>query len=621
VCGISGFVSRTPETGLDSALEAIRHRGPDASGQWHHAAAGWYVGLGHVRLSIIDLSEAANQPFVAGDHRNVIVYNGEIYNFEELRAELGRLGRNFRTHSDTEVVLQAYQEWGTDCLRRFEGMFAFALFDLTRNSLLLARDPFGIKPLYYFYDAAAQRLLFGSELRALASLLGRSPEPDPDCFAEFLLNGFLYEPSTGFLDIRKVEPGAFVEFEIASGVMNIKRFDDPFRPVDPANLLDLERLLTESMRLQCVADVPLGLFFSGGTDSTALAVTSPRPLEALYVEYGAAGGDTDLEYARDVSSQLSLQMQTVQHKPEAEGAAAILASFNRVARGTEEPISDYTYIASELIAQVARSRGFKVMLSGMGGDELFAGYPRHLLARYRSAARAGRALISAAASLLASRSRWSKKADRLARFVCEADFVRAYTSLVGYFSTAEVDALLERQGAAARFNDRLARLIAPAADRSPLKRAMLLDRFGFLSHNLTVTDRSSMAHGVEVRVPLICRELADLGLGMADQDLIRNTHAKWPLKQVVARHLPHGLVHRPKVGFNPPLDGKIQVLGPERINTFLTEGPIANVVDSRLSRFMVEAHFSGQSNNTYKLWQLLYFNEWLRSHSEAASAS
>ena len=339
-----------------------------------------------------------------------------------------------------------------------------------------------------------------------------------------------------------------------SGTIGDRQYYDPFHILERTNPQEVEPLLVESMRVQCVADVPLGLFFSGGTDSTALAVTSPRSLQALYVEYGAGKGHSDLDYAREVSSQLGLDMETVHHQPEATGNEAILDSFRRVARGTEEPISDYTYIASELIAQVARRKGFKVMLSGMGGDELFAGYPRHLLARYRSAARAGRALLSVAATLLASRPRWAKKTDRLARFVCEVDFVRAYTSLVGYYSSAEVESLLGQPGAAARFHDRLARLIAPAADRSPLKRAMLLDRFGFLSHNLTVTDRSSMAHGVEVRVPLICRELAELGLDLADRDLIRGMRAKWPLKQVVARHLPDRLVHRPKVGFNPPLD-------------------------------------------------------------------
>lgn len=621
MCGISGFVSRTPEAGLAPALEAIRHRGPDASGQWHHAADGWNVGLGHVRLSIIDLSEAANQPFLSVDRESVLVYNGEIYNFQELRAELGAAGRVFRTHSDTEVVLQAYQEWGTDCLRRFEGMFAFALFDLTRNRLLLARDSFGIKPLYYFHDVMAQRLLFGSELRALASLLGRPLHPDPNCFAEFLLNGFLYEPSTGFSDIRKIEPGGFVELELQSGTLSTRQYYDPFRTLELTNSQQLEPLLAESMRIQCVADVPLGLFFSGGTDSTALAVTSPRSLQALYVEYGASKEYSDLDYAREVSKQLGMDMETVHHQPEAEGTEAIFDSFRRVARGTEEPISDYTYIASELIAQVARRKGFKVMLSGMGGDELFAGYPRHLLARYRSAARAGRAFLSVAATLLASRPRWAKKTDRLARFVCEADFVRAYTSLVGYFSASEVETMLGQPGAAARFYDRLARLVAPAGDRSPLKRAMLLDRFGFLSHNLTVTDRSSMAHGVEVRVPLICRDLAELGLGMTDRDLIWGARAKWPLKQVIARYLPDGLVNRPKVGFNPPLDGKIRALGAERITACLEGGPLASVVDTCLTRSLVDAHFTGQSNNAYRLWQLLYFNEWLRSHSLSAVES
>lgn len=616
MCGITGFIARTPLVGLEEALAAIRHRGPDAAGRWHGEIAGWHVGLGHVRLSILDLSEAANQPFLSGDGRCVLVYNGEIYNFAALRAELSAAGHSFRTHSDTEVLLAAYREWGTDCLRRFEGMFAFALADLDRRRVLLARDPLGIKPLYYAYEPEAGRLAFGSEARALPPLLGRPLRPDPDLFAEFLLNGFLYEPATGLLGVSKIAPGCCAEFEMDSGRLVHGRFDDPLRAAARQDVDDLEPLLRESMQLQCVADVPLGLFFSGGTDSTALAVTAPRGLEALYVEYDDGRSASDSAYACQVSRHLNLPVSTIRHRPEDEGAEAILETFAQVARGTEEPISDYTYVASEAIAQHARERDFKVMLSGMGGDELFAGYPRHLLARYRRGARGARHLLALAGRLLASRPSWAKKSERLVRFVNDADFASAYTSLVGYFARDEVDALLGRRESSAAFRERLARVLAPAGSRSPLKQAMLLDRYGFLSHNLTVTDRSSMAHGVEVRVPLLTRDLAALGLALADWELIRGTRAKLPLKRLVERHLPSRLVHRPKVGFNPPLDEKIRVLGAGLIMDRLEKGPFADVASTDFARALVEAHFGGRVNNTYRIWQLLYFDEWLRGHRE-----
>lgn len=619
MCGITGSISRTPVRGLDEALAAIRHRGPDAAGQWHGQAAGWHLGLGHVRLSILDLSDAANQPFLSSDGRCVLVYNGEIYNFAALRAELASAGHSFRTHSDTEVLLAAYRQWGIDCLRRFEGMFAFVLADLGRRRVLMARDPLGIKPLYYAHEPDQGRLAFGSEARALPPLLGRPLRPDPASFAEFLLNGFLYEPATGLLGVSKIGPGCFAEFDLDSGTLAHDRFYDPLGPGVSGDPEALEPLLRESMQLQCVADVPVGLFFSGGTDSTALAATAPRALEALYVEYGEEQAASDSAYALDVARHLGLNVSTIHHRPEDAGAEAILDAFSRVARGTEEPVSDYTYIASEAIAEHARERGFKVMLSGMGGDELFAGYPRHLLARHRNAARGARGVLSLAGRLLASRPAWAKKSERLVRFVREPDFASAYTSLVGYFSTDEVDALLGRRDSSSAFRERLARLLEPAGRRSALKQAMLLDRYGFLAHNLTVTDRSSMAHGVEVRVPLLTRDLAALGLALADRDLIRGSRAKLPLKRVVEPRLPSRLVHRPKVGFNPPLDGKIRALGAGLINDRLGGGPFSGVANADFARTIVDAHFSGRANNTYKIWQMLYFDEWLRGHAAGAA--
>jgi len=615
LCGLSGFVAREPVTRLDDSLDSIRHRGPDASGHWQARIGDRAIGLGHVRLSILDLTDAANQPFRSSDGRCAVVYNGEIYNYAEIRTELSAMGHRFRTHSDTEVLIAAYRHWGIDSLRRFEGMFAFVLVDLDRKRLLMARDPLGIKPIYYARCGVdSTDLLFCSELRGLAALLGRSLEPDPTAFAEFLLNGFLYEPATGFRGVEKLEPGSYAELDLQSGRLTHARYFDPAPRSTGGHAEGLEAQVRESMRMQCVADVPVGLFFSGGVDSTTLALYAPRELDALYVDYGDDRGDSDRRYAMAVSQKLGLRLSTVQHRPEESGPEAILDSFRRVARGTEEPISDYTYIASEALARHARDSGFKVMLSGMGGDELFAGYPRYLLAHHRNAVRAVNPLLRLAAPLLSSSSRLEKKTDRLIRFASEPDLGRAYTSLVGYFSVDEVDSLLGTRGSTARFHARLTHLLEPVRNQTDLKKAMLLDRYGFLSHNLTVTDRSSMSQGVEIRVPLMSRDLANTGITMRDDELISGRGTKRPLKRLLAKHLPRALVHRPKVGFNPPLDGKIDMLGRSRILENLAAGPFSDVCDLSVARSMVDAHFEKRSNNTYRIWQLIYFNEWMRAH-------
>lgn len=621
MCGIAGYFTKPEpesasqdEASLRAALAAIRHRGPDAYGVWHGLTATCRIGLGHVRLSILDLSDGANQPFVSDDGRVVLVYNGEVYNFAALRRELAAAGALFRTSSDTEVLLQAYRHWGKDCLARLEGMFAFVLVDLQRNVALLARDPFGVKPLYYAVDAGGG-LVFGSELKAIAALHGHRLRPAPEFFAEFLLNGFLYEPSTGFEGVAKLAPGMCAEYDFATSSLSLSSYHDHVNEPPPRGR-GFPELLQESMTLQCVADVPIGLFFSGGTDSTALAIAAPRPLDALYVEYGESASLSDTAYATAVADELGLEMRVISMRPEDQlGPDSILDGFATVAQQTEEPISDYTYLAASAIAQVARSRGFKVMLSGMGGDEFFAGYPRHLLARYRRLARAASPLLTRATGILESRPGMAKKAARLARFVDDADFGMAYTSLVGYFSVAEVDALLGGRDELDAYRKRLDAILEPARAKSHLKQAMLLDRFGYLAHNLTVTDRSSMAHGLEVRVPLMSKELGAFGATLPDHELIRGRRTKLPLKRYAERRLPRELVHRPKVGFNPPLDEKIASLGEARIRRSLREGASSSLLNPRAVDSIVSEHFEGRANNTYKLWQLLYFDFWLATHS------
>jgi len=617
VCGIAGYVGLSDNVDLDSALTQMQHRGPDGRGKYLGSYGDFKIGLGHLRLSIVDLTDAASQPFRVQGDRYVLVFNGEIYNYESLRQELIAKGRVFTSRSDTEVLLASYQEWGCDCVRHFEGMFAFVLFDNVQGSVFFARDPLGIKPLYLMGSPEEGQMIFASEIRGIRALADRALVPDSSTFAEFLLNGFLYEPRTGFESVWKLGPGEALEISLENGNMRKWAYHDPF--AEPAER-DFDAAIGESMHLQSLADVKVGLFFSGGVDSSVLAAASDQPLKGLHAVYTDPSGRPtgDSVYAKEISGELGLSVEDVVHEVGNQDHAKILDEFRSVARGTEEPISDYTYVASEMISGLARGRGYKVMLSGMGGDELFAGYPRYVPVRYMRWFRVFHRALSLLNPIIRRLPKFAKKADRLLRFSSERDFATAYTSMVGYFSAVEVSSMLGNSIGVDQFRKHMDALLAPVRSRSPLKQAMYLDRYGFLAHNLAVTDKSSMAQSIEVRVPLMSRDLAALGLTLSDESLLVLNETKRPLRRYLARRLPAKLVNRSKVGFNPPLEDKIAILGEKLISEILSGKVLSAVVDPAFSLKLVKQHFAGQANNTYRLWQLLYFSMWLEEASSAA---
>jgi asparagine synthase (glutamine-hydrolysing) len=485
-------------------------------------------------------------------------------------------------------------------------MYAFALLDIERKELHLARDPLGIKPLYVASDENAL-IVFASEIRGLRPLLRTKIEPDPTTFPEFLLNGFLYEPNTGLKGVRKIMPGELRSIDLMTGSVNRTIYYDPLTRVRPEE--SFEELLLDSARVQSVADVKLGLFFSGGLDSTVVA-SACQSVEGLFVNYDEAGFG-DQTYAREIAARLRLRTTEFRHNPERSGVDAIVEDFRHVARHTEELISDYTYSASALLSAAARRMGYKVMLSGMGGDELFAGYPRHMLARYQMIVHAAAAALKVGSPVLRRHPSMAKKVDRLLRFSSEGNFARAYTNLIGYFSESEVCALLGQRWACESFWGWTESVSERVKHLSPLKQAMYLDRFGFLAHNLMVIDKSSMANSIEVRVPLMSTPLADFGFGLEEREIINHVGGKKPIRSFLKKHLPKRLIDRPKAGFNPPLDGKINSLGRQEISAIMRKGAASDVVDSTYVERLLEAHFGGQSNQTYKIWQLLYFNFWL----------
>jgi asparagine synthase (glutamine-hydrolysing) len=589
-------------------LDALYHRGPDAGAEETIRIGDWYVQLGHRRLSIVDLSSAANQPFHGG-RGGTIVFNGEIYNHGALREALSRDGRRFRTRSDTEVLLAGIEDVGSRFLPILNGMYAFAMVDSARGRLLLGRDPFGIKPLY-FARLVDGGIAFASELRALAFAASTRLMVDSSCLAEFLLNGFLYEPRTGFIGMEKVQSGTCVEVDLLDQEIRLNRQ----RIEAGSGAGDFAALVERQLKLEVEADVPVGVFFSGGIDSSVLVAAAPRSVSAFYVDYGGTGG-AEGERAKAVANKLGVTMHRAICR-ESE-ATDVIDEFRIVARGTEEPISDFTYFATRLIARHAREAGYKVMLSGMGGDELFAGYPRYQAARYWNLLSHFEYPLKSVSGALRRFPGWSKKADRLISFVGASEFPQAYTSLVGYFSEAEVGALLGTADGCERFFAELRKLLAPVKGYSLVRQAMALDRHGFLAHNLTVTDRASMAESIEVRVPLLSPDLAAWAARAEDCHLIQNGRGKQPLRSYLRRSLPHGLVDTPKVGFNPPMDRRIRSLGRDGCLDLLTQGNLTTHLDGKPIRAWIDEHFSGTRNHTFRLWQLIYLELWLDEMSVA----
>lgn len=610
MCGIVGRIGRQQRGSLTLAMDAMVHRGPDAGSEVEVEVGGWTVQFGHRRLSILDLTAAANQPFWNAERNHLIVFNGEIYNHAALRQSLLAQGTDFRTRSDTEVLLSAFERHGASLLHQLNGMFAFAVLDVKQQKLTLVRDPFGIKPLYYVRTEDGG-FAFASEIRALGLACGRRLEPDLSCLSEFLLNGFLYEPRTGFIGVEKLPPGCSMVLELRSMEFKVHRYHDPITA--PALTVEFDSLIEEELRLEVEADVPVGVFFSGGIDSSVLAAGTQRKVEAFFVDYGDTSGG-DAHHAAAVAKELGISMRSARYCESDATPQTVLDEFRSVAAGTDEPISDYTYAATRIISRFAREAGFKVMLSGMGGDELFAGYPRQLAARHWRLLRLLRLPLAGAMGILRSSSSWSKRADRLLSFANAPSFAQAYTSLVGYFSANEVSQLLGTHSEIDRFFTHLDTLLFSVRDESPLRQAMHMDRFGFLAHNLTVTDRASMAESIEVRVPLLTTQIEACGRQMSEIELVHGRNGKLPLKRYLYKRLSRQLVDRPKVGFNPPLEGRVRMLGKTLCLDLLLSGPAGRLMDSDLLRLWIHEHFTGRRDHTYRIWQLIYLHLWLESH-------
>jgi len=613
MCGLSVYYSSiSKDFELSESLIEIQHRGPDAKGiQTWQLQDNLIVGFGHVRLSIVDISTLGNQPMVSSDGRIAMVFNGEIYNQDELRGSIS--DHCFKSTSDSEVLLECYAHYGTDCFANLRGMFAAAFLEIDTGRLIILRDQIGVKPIYYGRDESG--FYFSSEIRGLRKFISRQFEVSREDLFEFLNCGFIYEPNTGITGIKKVPAGCYLE--IVANNINYHRYFS-LNDETKKSVFD-HSLIQRAIQRQLDADVKLGVFFSGGLDSSVIASFARKP--NLYAHYDVneviqSGHTSDWPYAVAIAKKLQLDLSSFDVVADQSDSNLILESMSIVAKGTEELISDYTYYASRELSRVARSRGFKVMLSGMGGDEAFVGYPRYklLIAGPFFSAMSTLFRFGFVRDIARYLPSLAKKVDRFGEFLCESNFMLRYSRLLGYFSRIEIGNLWGRDGydaAAIRFSERGGSLLAGFENDHPLVKALVLDYHGFLSHNLSIADKSSMSCGLEVRVPLLDQELYCGYIGSLRSGKSPLSFGKLPLKRALEAFLPRTLIERRKTGFNPPLDGKIEKLGRSRIMQQLCESNLGVHLNLAAAETIVDEHFSGNKNNSYKIWQLLYLSFWL----------
>jgi asparagine synthase (glutamine-hydrolysing) len=599
------------------------HRGPDADDTHVEPR----VGLGHRRLSIIDVA-TGQQPLWNEDHSVVVIYNGEIYNFQELVPELAKLGHRFRTRSDTEVIVHAWESWGEDCVRRFRGMFAFALWDRNRQTLFLARDRLGVKPLYYS-QLSDGTVVFGSELKSLLVHPGLERKIDPSAIEDYLALGYVPEPKTIFEGVFKLAPGHTIALQVGDRALRSQRmyWDVEFTAdsgITESRAIDeLRSRLAESVRLRLISEVPLGAFLSGGVDSSAVVATmaglSAEPVNTCSIAFDDPVYD-ESEFARQVADRYATR-----HRVETV-AVDDFGLIDRLAGIYDEPYADSSAIPTFRVCELAR-KSVTVALSGDGGDESFAGYRRY---RFQLAEERMRALLPQALRrpLFGSLGRAYPKLDWAPRMFRARSTLQslARNAVDGYFHTMSIlrddqrDALyspaFRRQLSGYRAVETFHRHARRAHGYDPLSLVQYLDLKTYLPGDInTKVDRAAMANSLEVREPLMDHPLVEWLARLPPQLKLRNGEGKYLLKKTMEPALPKALLYRQKMGFAVPLAtwfrGPLRkrvreaVLGSQLIETGWFE-------PAELRR-LVDAHASGLRDHSAALWTLMMLEAFLRS--------
>lgn len=640
MCGIAGYwearrgaFDRAELLGRMGA--ALEHRGPDDAGVFHDEGDG--VGLAFRRLSILDLSAEGHQPMFSASGRYVIVFNGEVYNFEEIRDELGP--QKWRGHSDTEVILESFERWGVEgAVQRFVGMFAIALWDREKRRLHLVRDRLGIKPVYY--GRAGGAFVFASELKAIARYPEFEGEIDRDALALYMRHNYVPSPHCIYKGVRKLQPGCVLWLDSAAGEPQIRRYwsaeevalkgqQAPFDGIETEAVEELHQLLLKAVKLRMIADVPLGAFLSGGIDSSTVVALmqaqSTRPVKTFTIGFYEDGYNEAAD-AKRVAAHLGTE-----HTDLYLTSKDALDVVPLLARMYDEPFGDSSQVPTFLVSKLAR-RSVTVSLSGDGGDELFGGYNRYTLIRkiwnftrpFPKAAREAIASllhavppqpIDGAARLLEPlfprklrHVNWGEKAHKLSAFLYLGSPQALYYQALSHWADPTSVVIGASEPGTVR----------DCIDESSAKQGienvmMLTDQLNYLPDDiLTKVDRASMAVSLEARVPLLDHRVVEFAWRLPLRVKIRRGTTKWILRQILYKYVPARLIERPKMGFGIPIGRWLRSELRDWAEDLLSDRKLSEkgLFNSERIRTKWREHLSGARDWQYLLWDVLVFQEW-----------
>ncbi len=622
MCGIAGFLNYDFSDEYFRHIHSIqRHRGPDHEGEWIEGNVAFY----HQRLSIIDLSKEANQPFLKNDL--AIILNGEIYNYKELRSDLEtRHNIHFRTSSDTEVLLELYRIHQSGCLDLLRGMFAFAIYDQTDKSLFIARDHFGIKPLFYISNS--EKFAFASELKTLLGL----PGFDKTINYQSLVGdvNYLWVPGDEsiFKNCHKLPAGHFMKIN-NNGDFKLQQYwsINAEKSVDSEDAIELlDSVLRDSVSSHMVADVPVSAFLSGGLDSSLLAVLAHRHTPLTTYTIKTQGKDQKIErmpddarYAAKVARKFGLDHHEIEITPE------ITAELPHMVYHLDEPIGDPAAINTYLICKAARENGSKVLLSGMGADELFFGYRRQkatlLAMKYQNIPSSLRKIVTKNISKLPVRvrnrsikvARWARRFETFANLPPSDAYMRSYS----YYNDGELQNLFtaDIEENIKTLHQSHHEIFNRHYSDDPINQMCYTDTQLFMQGlNLTYTDRASMAASVEVRVPFIDKEVVNLAMALDGNLKFKNRESKYILKKVAEKYLPKEIIYRPKASFGAPIRSWISGDLSEMVSELLSDKKVKErgIFNPIFVKDLIELDRKGKNDNAYQIYQLLSIELWFQ---------
>ncbi len=627
MCGIIGGIN----TGLDKTaatgfVRRLAHRGPDDRGIYLHENL-W---LGHTRLSIQDLSPQGHQPMQDESGNYTIIFNGEIYNHWEIRKELQEEGFHFLSTSDTETLLKAYIHWGEQCLDRLNGIFAFVIFDKQQETLFLARDHFGVKPLYFYQKD--ETFAFASEIKAIKNLPGLDYSIDATVFYNYLL--LLWAPGefTPFQHIKKLLPGHYMKVALRdvqkaeSRQYYMLHFDGQYdNELTETQWIDkLDECLTNAVKRQLLSDVPVGYFLSGGLDSSLLLAIARKlqpdaPLKAFTIdtrgEFQKEGFADDLPYAQKVAAHLNIDLQVI------PAHVSIVADFDKMIYSLDEPQADPAPLFVGAIAKAAQQQGIKVLLGGTGADDIFSGYKRHQALTLEKHTGALPPLVRKGVKIMGNmlpQNNTGRRIRKLTQYFDQPELQRRISyyywqepERVQQLFTEEIKKHLHLREPYFFFEHMLEKI---PEEKNALNQMLFWDIYSFLLHNLNYTDKMAMSAGVEVRVPYLDKELVELTVHMPPSLKMKGRQTKYILKKLAERYLPEEVIYRPKTGFGAPVRTWVKTDMQQMIQERLS-GPAftaTNIFKPEAIQQLISDNASGKTDAGYTIWALLAVESWVR---------